>query len=251
MDIKKISEKEVRIILNKTDMEEKNIDIRAILRGSSSAKDALNSLIYEAIEKVNLQIDNKNKFLSLDIPFANEESIELVLTVLDISSRSELEALQSLSNLFKNLGYEYDFLSELGEFDKEISKQLKSYSDTFKSDVKSENYTRSSKSSKTTKSTKISSKIRPLIYSFDCIEYLVKVTQLFINNKITFNESKLYKKDKKYFLSLTKKTTTKMERAEAILSEYGTKVNCHEYVLEEHGELMIKENALKILNEYF
>lgn len=246
MDIKKVSDTEIRIILNKTDMEEKNIDIQEILKGSSSAKDALNNLIYEAIDKVDLHVDKKNKFL-LDIPFATDDSLELALTVLDINSASELEALQAISNLFKNFGLEYDFLSELDEYDKAITKQLKSYNNVLKKDSQPDNNIKTSK----TKKNKVSSRVKPIIYSFDCIEYLLKVTQFFINNKITFNDSKLYKKDKKYFLLLTKKTTTKMERAEAILSEYGNKVNCHEYVLEEHGELMIKENALKILNEYF
>lgn len=248
MKIEKISESQIKIILSKAEIKEKKIDIRGMLNGSSKAKAALNEVVYEAIEQVGLELD-QNSFISLNVPYADEDSVELELNILDLNSKSELEAIQTVTNLLRTLGYADDMTEEeLEECEEEVKRHLKYSKNSTNSSVKVPS-TKNKSPVKSTSATKMNAK--PIIYTFENMEYLSKIAKIFLNNKITFSESKVYKKDSKYFLVLTKKNTTKIDRAETILSEFGSKINYHECVLEEHGNLLIKEDAINILNTYF
>lgn len=245
MEVKKLSDKQIKVSLNREEIEEKNIDVKGILKGSSQAKESITELIYEVIEQVGVKVDG-DSFVSLDIPHASEDNVELVLTILDIGGKSEMDALRTISNLFKSLGYGNELEDELNEFEEKMSGW------GTPDDIYGERTNTMKKMPKKTSSpTSKTIKTKPIIYSFENIEYLAKVASILLSNKITFIDSKVYQKDARYFLVLTKKSTTKIEKAEAILSEYGVKVNQHEYVLKEHGKLLIKNDAINVLNTYF
>lgn len=248
MKIEKINDTKIKVVLSRAEIKEKNIDIRGMINGSSKAKEALNELIFEAIEQVGVELD-ANSFISLNVPYASEDSIELELNILDLESKSELEAIQAVTNLIRTLGLTDEMTdAELEDYEEEVKRRIKSSLQEEKPKSKSSSSTKKSPT-KSTVTSKVSTK--PIIYTFENMEHLSKVAKIFLNNKITFSESKVYQKDSKYFLVLIKKNTTKIDRAETILSEFGSKIYHHECVLEEHGSLLVKEDAINILNTYF
>lgn len=250
MRVEKLNDTQIKVVLNKDEIEEKRIDVKGILKGSSKAKESLNSLVYEAIDQAGVEVDEKS-FVSLDIPHVSDERVEFILTILDISNKSELDALRTISSLFKSLGYGDELEHELDEFEKTISSWGTPDNLYGENKTKTTTNTKQPGKSVAKPSASKAAPSKPMIYSFENIEYLAKVAAIFLNNKITFVDSKVYQKDARYFLVLTKKSTTKIEKAEAILAEYGFKVNQHEYVLEEHGKLLIKKDAINVLNTYF
>lgn len=250
MRVEKLNDTQIKVVLDQDEIKEKNIDVKGILRGSSKAKEALNSLVIEAIDQVGVEVDEKN-FVTLDIPHVSDESVEFVLTILDISDKSELDALRTISSLFESLGYGDELSKELKEFEERISGWGTPENPYGERKSKTPTNTKQPEKSVAKPVASKSVLTKPMIYSFENIEYLAKVAAIFLNNKITFIDSKVYQKDARYFLVLTKKSTTKVEKVEAILAEYGLKVNQHEYVLEEHGKLLIKKDAINVLNTYF
>lgn len=93
-----------------------------------------------------------------------------------------------------------------------------------------------------------------LIYSFRDFEDLCSVAKLL--GEIYLGDSTLYKYNDLFYLVLTKNSiaSTNSEYFEAIISEYGEKVINTGFIegfLNEYGTLMIENNALEILKDYF
>jgi len=258
MKIEKISDTQIKLVLTNEELDEKDISIEGIRSSSYRTKEALNNLVRDIILESDMMVSGSS-FISVDIADISGDSVTFILSVLDLEAKSERDALKLINELFKSSGYSGD--EDWDEYEAELRKHL-----LFNDDDEDEDDMEDEKPIRTATKTKDKSssidkkpfkpapsktKPKPITYVFPNMEFIAKVASLFNSNKITFADSKVYKMDTKYFLILNKKSTTKIEKAEAILSEYGSKANYHEYVLDEHGELVIKKDALNILNKYF
>lgn len=251
MKIEKISDTQIKLIMTNEELDEKDISIEGIRLSSNRTKEALNNLVRDIIIDSGMDVPG-NSFISIDITNVSIDSVTFILSILNLESKSEIDALKMINDLFKGMGYGND--EEWEEYERELKKHLSFDENTNdEKSVKTVTKTKdkSSVDKKSFKPSESKTKSKPITYVFPNMEFIAKVASLFTNNKITFADSKVYKMDTKYFLILKKKSTTKTEKAEVILSEFGSKINYHEYVLEEHGELVIKKDALGILNKYF
>jgi adapter protein MecA 1/2 len=92
------------------------------------------------------------------------------------------------------------------------------------------------------------------IYSFEDFEDLCALCEK--NQSLYVEKSSLYKLADKYYLVMVKNSFDHIEfdSFEIILSEFGTKVentNFYEGYLNEYGTIIIKDNAIQIINKHF
>lgn len=91
-----------------------------------------------------------------------------------------------------------------------------------------------------------------IIYSFKSLEDTFDLAKA-LDAKFT-GESCLYKLENTFYLILKSLKPFNYSRVELLLSEYGNKIknsSFFEGYLNEYGNLMIKENALQVLRDYF
>lgn len=90
------------------------------------------------------------------------------------------------------------------------------------------------------------------IYKFTSFENVCEAAEVVCD---VFNGlSTLYKCDEKFYIYVVLEETENSLEIETLLSEYGTMVRDSQYVhgrLNEYGEIMIKDNAINVLEEYF
>ena len=214
MKIEKISDTQIKFILSKEDLIDRDIKLDELSSPSDKTQDLFRDIMEQAMEECD--------FIADDAPLM----VEAVPVALDgiMIIVTKLEGNSSTDNKFTLLSQSKD----------------------------ARRYKRKSVSSLDTDNTEDS---EILVYSFaaldDAIEAALRIKDIY------FGTNELYKMDGRFFLMLQNdmaKETVDIEDLSLILNEYGQKhisSVLSKYYLVEHGELIVKNPAVKILAKNF
>lgn len=213
MKVEKISDTQVKFFLSQSDLNERDINMAELAFGSEKA----HALFREMLSEASFQcgFDFENSPIMIEAVTLSAESIMIVVT--KITSLDEFENRLALPNK-NNKDEDCPQIEECKECKE--SQDSSEYQDL-------------------------------TIYSFDELDDAVNAS---VRLHGRFNgESRLYKKQGRYFLLLHNvEPVFSMSELEEVLGEYGQKYassSLSQYYLSEHGEIMIKQNAVQILAE--
>lgn len=207
MKIEKISDNQIKFVLNKSDLTDRNIKVSELAYGSEKTQE----LFHEMMEQAFLECDFQSENTPLMIEAIPVTLDSIMILVTKVSNHKEID---NKFNIFSNL--------------------------------KLENNTKNNDSSH--KSTKTSTKNNIWIYSFNSIEETIALS-LRLNNLFT-GTSAMYKDNNLYYLIL-EDPSLENSNLRHILSEHGKKHVSNlksKYYLIEHGELILKDNAIQKLS---
>lgn len=226
MKIEKISDTQIQVTLNHSDLIDRNIKISELAYGSKKAQALFKDMMARAYEDFGFETENVPLMIEA-VPLSTE-SIMIVVTKVEDSSQIEqkLDAIgeRPTHRTFKEP--EEDRLMDLALMGKDgEGKELSN------SIVKAESVTY-------------------LFMDFDTVSMAAhRVQSLFIG------DSSLYKYNERYFLVLNKnrKANVKVESLMSILDEFASRcqeTDLNEMFLKEHGQLMINLHAVDVLAKY-
>ncbi|WP_058486045.1 adaptor protein MecA [Defluviitalea phaphyphila] len=211
MKIEKISDTQIKIILNQADLKHRDIKISELAYGSKKAQDLFRDMMEAAFEEYGFDVENAP--LMIEAVPLSMDSIMIIVTKVE-----NPEEIEEKLNAFRPKPNTRTFKKKTGVEEKVETNNL-------------------------------------LIYSFNTLNDVVHVSSRIYSLYCGINS--LYKdiNNGKYFLVLHKNyfITSNTNHIEAILSEYGEKHKSSplsEEFLNEHGELMIKNNAIEILKKH-
>lgn len=224
MKIEKLNDRQIKVLLDKNDLEERDLQISELAYGSEKAQNLFREMIAVANEQFGFTLESGH--IAVEATPLSIDSIVLVLTQLsddsdDISDR--LSLLKGLKELFKHVsGAEpEDILNDMEE-----------------DDIPQNNL--SEKTESAPKST--------YIYMFNDLDSILSISSQIKN--IYEGKSKLFKYNSEYYLSLNPENTKNSSYALNVTGEFGERVksyNLTEDFFIEHGEIIVKENVFKIL----
>lgn len=201
MKIEKLNDKQIKIFLNQTDLEERDIKLSEFAYGSEKAQILFRDMMAKASEECGFYVDT-NRFIIEAIP----SSIDSIILIITKVSENE------------------DILDKLG-----IYRNIQSIN----------------------KANSITSKIVDedvCVYCFKSLDIISEAAKRLVS--IYESRSSLFKYKNTYYLVMNTCDEDKANYINSILAEYGTKQNVSdliEYFFLEHGEPIIKANALPIL----
>lgn len=211
MKIEKISETQIKFFLDKNDLNERNITISELSCSSEKTQALFHEMMEQAMEVCGFSTENSPLMIEA-VPMSNE-GITIIISKVE-------EKIESTNKL--------NFLPS--------SKDVR----RFKKKTINESYTYE----------KTSEEKNIIIYSFENLDLIYKISQILKN---IYVPSSLYKYEDKYFLILENDSSEQevsTDTLELILSEYGKKhisTLVSKYFISEHGEKIIKEDALEKL----
>lgn len=271
MRIEKLNDNQIRCILNKADLQSRNMKASELAYGSDKANTLFKEMTEQANRQFGFQTDNTPLMVEA-IPLENE-SISLIITKVD-----DPEELDTRFSKFtpENENFDYDndtyrekvnkanellgFLNTFRETLAEASGNISSGSSkkTGKSDKKSSVIQSSDSSAKGSVSAKKTSKNDKhsagnqitLVFQFDDIDKLIRLSHVLKKKYNGVNS--LYRHHGNYYLSMKKGSHTPEEFNQVcnIICEFGSKtslVHISEAHMEEHFELILKDSALQNL----
>ncbi|MCL1936169.1 MAG: adaptor protein MecA [Defluviitaleaceae bacterium] len=209
MRIEKISDTQIKFILTKTDLSERDIQFGELEYGSAKTQE----LFYEMMEQASIEYG----FLSENTPLMIEaipitlESIMIIVT-----------KVSNIKDIDQNLRIFKDNEEKLLNSIRNVGKLKNTFSDVPKISKNKNNI---------------------LIYYFNSLDDIITVSKKIVG--IFNGESSVYKYNKMYFLVLESKYT---QKSNYILSEYGQKHisnTKNKYHLMEHGEIITEKNAVE------
>lgn len=214
MKIEKISDTQIKFLLNQSDLKERNIKLNELAYGSEKTQALFREMMEQAVSSCGFTIENSPLMIEA-IPISSDSIMIIVSKVneqIDIENKFNLSPPSKDSRKFK------------------------------KKPILKEN----------TETTADSENI--LIFSFKSLD---DVTNAALRLKDIYNGTNLlYKNDDMYFLILQNDNSSddiQTDSIEIILNEYGQKhisTLISKYYLLEHGEMLIKNDALNILSSY-
>ena len=217
MKIEKISDTQIKVFLNQSDLKERNIKLNELAHGSEKTQALFRELMEKAIAACGFEIEN-TPFMIEAIPVSSDSIMIIVSKITedtDIENRFNLVPPSKDLQKFKSNSISAGHVQSQPEVQEEI-----------------------------------------LIYAFKTLNDVTNVCLKINNNFDTLKLSSLYKNDGKYFLVLETIDNTQpldTEKLSMILSEFGVKYisnSISKQYLIEHGERIIKQEAIKILSSY-
>ncbi len=215
MKIEKISESQVKFVLSKTDLSDRDIRITELAYGSEKTQELFREMLEQAFYECNFVTENIPLMIEA-IP-VSQESIVIIVT--KVSNQKQIEDKFNLLPRSQD-AHRFKFKSK-GAIEPEA---------------------------KTEKDNSIS------IFSFENLDQVTSLS-LRLYTKFTGTNT-LFKNEKRYYLFLKNDEPDddiSTESLDAILSEYGQKhvsTLTAKHYLDEHGEIIIADSAIKILAEY-
>jgi len=217
LEIERVSDNQIKFILSKNDLLERDINIGELAYGSEKTQELFREMMLQALVEYDFQTENTPLMIEA-IPLSQES---IIIVVTKVTSADEIED-------------KFNFLRGAREV-QTIQRPRR----------KGKNFHRH-------KSNLQSDHI--LIYSFDSLDTL---TALSVRLSDSFlGESVVYKYQSRYYLVLEKDNAIQQNinpDIEGVLSEYGQKhvsTVISKHFLIEHGEIIIKSNAIGLLTEY-
>ena len=225
MKIEKISDTQIKVTLNHSDLIDRNLKLSELAYGSQKAQALFKDMMARANEEFGFETDNVPLMIEA-VPLSTD-SIMIVVTKVDDPSQIEqkLEAIgeRPTHRTFKEP--EEDRLTDLALMGKDISE-----------------------AQVTTANKEIA-----LTYLFNDFDQMCmaahRVQPMFAG------DNSLYKYNEKYFLVFgkNKKADSEFEGMVGVLDEFGSRCPSsalNEMFLKEHGKLMIDLHAIDILSKY-
>lgn len=226
MRIEKISDTQIKVTLNHSDLMDRNLKLSELAYGSQKAQALFKDMMARANEEFGFEADNVPLMIEA-VPLSTD-SIMIVVTKVDDPSQIEqkLETIgeRPTHRTFKEP--EEDRLTDLALMGNEISESPSISNDKQQAS---------------------------LMYVFNDLDHICmaahRVQPMFAG------DNSLYKYNENYFLVLgkNKKADSKFQGVMGILDEFGTKCpnsSLNELFLKEHGKLMIELHAIDILSKY-
>ncbi|MDR2940095.1 MAG: adaptor protein MecA [Clostridiales bacterium] len=214
MEIERVSENQIKFILNKNDLRKRNLRIGEL----SYDSDKIQELFNEMMEQAMLEHDFNSEHTPLMIEATPISSDSIVIIVTKVNGPNDLEDRFNAFSAKKDIS--------------KLKRKLKLDSRPLNSSD-SNNF---------------------IIYSFDNLELASELSKRVIDNYVKI-KSGLYKYNNRYYLALEIFDFENDFRLplESILSEYGQKhisTSMSPHFLNEHGEALIKQDAIYILSRY-
>ena len=212
MKIEKINDNQIKFLLTNEDLREREIKLSELAQGSEKAQAFFRDIMTEAM--LDCGFDASNTPLMIEAMPVTMDTVMIIVS--KVNKDVEIDKVISLSH--KSLDERKYKLSEI----KKIA-DFKEHNENI--DDEDEIY----------------------IYSFKNLDDIISLSSRLYE---TYNgKNILYKYQDRYFLSLQNNISF-ISDIETILSEYGEKHISNiisKYYLDEHGEIIIKDNALSIL----
>ncbi len=212
MKIEKINDNQIKFLLTNEDLREREIKLSELAQGSEKAQAFFRDIMTEAM--LDCGFDASNTPLMIEAMPVTMDTVMIIVS--KVNKDVEIDKVISLSP--KSLDERKYKLSEIKKID-----DFKEYNENI--DDEDEIY----------------------IYSFKNLDDIISLSSRLYE---TYNgKNVLYKYQDRYFLSLQNNISF-ISDIETILSEYGEKHISNiisKYYLDEHGEIIIKDNALSIL----
>lgn len=214
MKIEKISENQIKFLLTNEDLKEREIKLTELAQGSEKAQDFFRDIMSEAMLDFGFDVTDTPLMIEA-MPIASDSVMIIVSKVIN-----EVDVDRVLSLNVKTLN----------------ERKFKQEGLIFMEPELIDNHHEQDN-------------LNIYIYSFKTLDEVMKISKK-IAPKIG-DRNELHKYNENYFL-LIENPLTNMENLESVLCEYGQKhvsnviAKCH---LEEHGEVIIKNDALSILSK--
>lgn len=225
MKIEKVSDTQIKVTLNHSDLMDRNLKLSELAYGSQKAQALFKDMMAKANEEFGFETDNVP--LMIEAVPLSADSIMIVVTKVDDPSQIEqkLEAIgeRPTHRTFKEP--EEDRLTDLALMGRDISEVQAKGSDT-------------------------ETGITYLFNDFDQTCMAAHCVQpMFVG------DNSLYKYNEKYFLVFgkNKKSQASVEGMIGVLEEFGTRCpnsDLNDLFLKEHGQLMIDLHAVDVLSKY-
>jgi len=228
MKIERISENQIKFVLNKADLLEKNIKITELAYGSEKTQELFREMMEQAYNQCGFEAENTPLMIEA-IPVALDG---IMIIVTKVANGDDIEA--KFSNFLpKSRDY-----NRFPQKDNDMKQHSEEFSPPFVNPLASP----TAKRSKTPK-------VRVYIYSFKQMDDAINLCGRLLN--IYDGKSSMHKYNGEYFMVFdNRESTAKDELFEDILNEYGKKHVSGvitKYHLIEHGETMIAESAVQML----
>ena len=226
MKIEKLNDKQIKVLLDKNDLEERDLQISELAYGSEKAQNLFKEMITVANEQFGFTLESGH--IAVEATPLSIDSIVLVLTQLsddsdDLSDR--LSLLKGLKELFKHVAEQPpEVLDELEE-----AIDLNDLEETIPLNKNKQEPPKLA-----------------YIYKFKNLDTIFDLSSQ-ITNYYEGN-SQLFKYQKEYYLCLNPENTKNASYALNITGEFGERVQLSalaEDFFMEHGEIIVKENVFK------
>lgn len=226
MKIEKISDTQIKVTLNHSDLIDRDLKISELAYGSSKAQALFKDMMARAYEDFGFETENVPLMIEA-VPLSTD-SIMLVVTKVEDPSQIEqkLDAIgeRPTHRTFKEP--EEDRLTDLALMGKGVPE--------------------------TPEVTKVSEDT-DITYAFNDFDSVCMAAHR--AQAIFIGDNSLYKYNEKYFVVFgrNKKANATIEGLVGVLDEFGSSCpssNLNEMFLQEHGQLMIKQHAIDVLSKY-
>ncbi len=214
MKIEKISESQIKVFLNQSDLTERNIKLTELAYGSEKTQAFFRDMMEKAIETCGFEVEDSPLMIEA-VPVSSES---IMIIVSKVSEDSRVDNKFSLmppsreERKFKRKDIKSDFFGDTF-FDKNITDE------------------------------------NIIIYSFENLDAVSALAHK--ADKFYSGTNMLYRYDSKYFLIVQNdnpKDGIETDTIELLFSEYGTKHISNSismYFLMEHGEVIVKDDVIK------
>lgn len=225
MKIEKLSETQIQVTLNHSDLTDRDLKISELAYGSKKAQALFKDMMARAYEDFGFETDNVP--LMIEAVPLSADSIMIVVTKVEDPSQIEqkLEAIgeRPTHRTFKEP--EEDRLTDLALMGSENLEQAK----------------------------ESKSKVTSITYLFNDFDNVCMAAHRI--KSIFVGDNSLYKFNQKYYLILdkNKKANINSDALVGVLDEFGNKFpssDLNEQFLKEHGKLMIQTHAIDVLAKY-
>lgn len=246
MRLEKVNENEIRCILNRDDLIDRQLKLSELAYGSEKARDLFHDLIQQASYEFGFETDELPIVIEA-IPIFPES---LVLNITKVEDPEELDTRFSKfsqnndSDILYEDNYENEILYNDSEFNTIYDQDFNDVDISVPRNI-DENYKPKVKTINT-------NLIK--IFSFNSLDEVINISNIINNN---YNgENTLYKdpKTKQYYLVLKRNDYTSEEFNSIciFLSDFAKLENYShsiEYYFKEHFEIIIKDNAIQVLSK--
>lgn len=227
MKIEKISDTQIKFYLTKEDLEERNLKIAELAMGSEKAQMLFRDIMEQAMEECGFEVNNSA--LMIEAVPASNESIMIIVSKVSEDSQSDNS---------------FSLTPESRDKRRFRKSALDAFGDIYETGSERKYSSRSYETSNVEDD-------RVTVFSFASLDD-ASAASLRLNKRYT-GSNMLYKLGSDYYLVAHNDNISDhilVEEMDSILSEYGQKRTSNlisEYYLEEHGEVIIKKDAVNIL----
>ncbi len=256
MKIEKVNENQIRCILSKEDLADRQMKLSELAYGSEKAKSLFRDMIEQANDEFGFEVDDIPLMIEA-IPLSGEN---IILQITKVEYPEELDTRFSKFSASEEEASETEDVSLFSDIQKadDVLGLFKKMKEKFEKQEEKETHTEQAGGEKEENPKPAKKKEVPVnltkMYEVQCMEQLERLSRV-LGGYYT-GDNDLYKDEKKnrYYLLVRKGAHLPEEFNKVcnIMSEYAS---CKKYTLaaeaffKEHGKLILKGNALQMIGE--